>query len=114
LSCDLGNRAAKVHVEMIDASFANQAPDCLGHVVWIGTIKLQTPGRFVRSEIRELESFVAAIDERARIDHFTDVESGAKIAANGSEGIVRHSRHRRQHHRRPDSYGSDVDRFEFA
>ena len=40
LACQLAHRAAEVHIEVIDSSLVDQAPDRLAHVVRVGAVDL--------------------------------------------------------------------------
>src|SRR5262249_57457668 len=110
----LGKGKAEIDIEMIDTPFVDKKLDRLGNVVWIRAVQLKTAGRFSRTEVGELKRLVSTFDKRTRVDHFANVEAGAESLANRSERIVRHTRHRRQHDRRPDTHLSDIHSQEFS
>src|SRR5215831_17693404 len=99
---------------MIDAPFVDKKLDGLGNVIRIRAIQLETAWRFTRTKVGKLERLVSTFNERTRIDHFADVESCAELPANRSERIVRHTCHRRQYNRGPDSHLSDVHSQKFS
>src|SRR5262249_36637381 len=99
---------------MIDTPFVNKKVDRRGDVGWIHAVTLNTAARVRRTKVGELKRLVSPFDQRTRVDHFANVEAGAESPANRSERIVRHTRHRRQHDRRPDTHLSDIHSQEFS
>jgi len=114
LSRDFRDRTSKVHVEVVDTPVIHETLHGLGDVVRIRPVKLKAARRFIRAKIGKLERFIAAVDQRTCVDHLTDIKSGPKLLANRTERVVRDTRHRRQHDRRPDGNLSDFDRRKFA
>src|SRR5690606_9356855 len=62
-ACDLGHRAAEVHVEVIDQTLADEALDREADVDWIDAVELQAAWRLVGSEAGELERLAITLDE---------------------------------------------------
>jgi hypothetical protein len=114
LARDLAHRAAEVHVDVVDAAFADQQTHGLSHVVGIDAVELQAARLLLGGEAGQQQGLAIAHDQSAGGDHLAHVEPGAVAAAQRTEGRVRDAGHRREHHRGPDAQRADGSRAELA
>ena len=99
---------------MVDAVFGDQGLHGFAHVFGVDSIELQTSGRFLGAEFRQLHGLGVLFDQGAGGDHFADVEPGAELPADRTERVVGDSRHGSQDHGDIQAKGSDRHRGEFS
>src|SRR6185436_19180418 len=114
LARHLADGAAEVHVEVIDAPFADEEAHGLADVAGIDAVELKAARRLLGAEAGEQQRLPISEDERARGDHLAHVEAGAKSPTKRAEGWVRDPRHRGKDDRGPDAERPDRDRRELS
>ena len=109
LAGDLRDRAAEVHVDVVDAVLVDEEPHRLAERAGVSAVELHRPGGLGAVEAEHRQRAGVALHEGARRDHLRDVEPRAELRAEPAEGGVGDAGHRGQHDGRVDRQRTDPE-----
>ena len=96
---DLGNGAAEIEVDVVDAVLGDQDPRRPGHDLGVHAVELHRTDGLARVEGQHGMGLVIAGDDSPRCHHLADVQPGPLLQAERPVGGIRYPCHRGQHHR---------------